>query len=166
MEAIFKRRSVRRYQDVPISDEDITKLLKAAMRAPSAKNVQPWEFVVMKNRESMIKITEFHPFATMLNNAACTIVVCGNSSLDEEYDFWIQDCSAATENILLEAVHLGIGGVWLGIYPIEERITGMQKLLELPEYIIPLSAVALGYPAKEPKLIDTYLPERVHVEKW
>lgn len=167
MDAIFNRRSVRKYLAKPIPEEDVTTLLKAAMRAPSAGNEQPWEFVVLRRRETMEGIMEFHPYARMLREADCAIVICGNMELQKfPHDYWIQDCSAATQNLLIEAVHLGIGAVWLGIYPIEERYAGMQRLLGLPGHVIPLGAVALGYPSEQPEPMDTYRPERVHLEKW
>lgn len=167
MEAIFKRRSVRKFLDIEVCEEDITKLLKAAMRAPSAGNEQPWEFLVIKDPQTMKKITEFHPYATMLHHTKCAIVICGNPQLQKfPLDFWIQDCSAATQNLLLEATHLGLGATWLAVYPVEERVLGTKKLLGIPKHIIPLNIIAIGYPAIEPKPIDTYLPERVHNEKW
>lgn len=167
MEAIFKRRSVRKFTSDQISDQDMEKLLKAAMRAPSAGNEQPWEFVVIRDRENMVKVLEFHPYATMLKKADCAIVVCGNLERKKfPEDYWIQDCSAATQNLLLEAVALGLGAVWLGVYPLKERVSGFQKLLGLPDSVIPLNAVALGYPAEIPEPVDSYLPERIHWDKW
>ena len=161
---------MRQYTEQDISTEDITQLLRAAMRAPSAVNQQPWECVVLRDRERMREITRFHPYAQMLEQAACAIAVCGNLQRQPgrmaDYGFWVQDCSAATQNLLLEAVHLGIGAVWLGVYPIEERVKGIQALLGLPEHILPLSVVALGYPAQQPQPMDTYRPEYVHWERW
>jgi len=167
METIFKRRSIRKFREGTIPEAAVTNLLKAAMRAPSAGNQQPWEFIVVRNKQRMLEMMEFHPYAKMLAESDCVIIVCGNKSLQKyPYDFWIQDCSAATQNMLLEATHLGIGAVWLGVYPIEERVIGVQKLFDLPSDVIPLCAVALGYPAVEPKAMDTFRQERIHQEKW
>lgn len=170
MREILGRRSVREYMDQDIPQEEITRLLRAAMRAPSAVNQQPWEFVVLRDRSLMKQIIRFHPYAKMLEQAPCAIVVCGDKQRQPAhvaaYDFWVQDCSAATQNLLLEAVHLGIGAVWLGVYPIEERVKGVQELLGLPEHVVPLSVVSLGYPAQPPQPVDTYQPERVHWEQW
>lgn len=167
MEAIFKRRSVRKFTSDRISDQDMEKLLRAAMRAPSAGNEQPWEFIVLRDRETMVNVLEFHPYATMLKEADCAVVVCGNLERKKfTEDYWVQDCSAATQNLLLEAVELGLGAVWLGVYPLKERVAGFQKLLNLPDSVIPLNAVALGYPSIAPDPADTYVPGRIHWEKW
>lgn len=167
MDIIRNRRSIRKYRQGCIPNEDITRMLQAAMRAPSAGNEQPWEFIVMRDKLQMKKITEFHPYASMVKEADSVIVVCGNTKRQKyPYDFWIQDCSAATQNLLLEAEYLGIGAVWLGIHPITEREEGMRALLALPAYVVPLAAIALGYPEEKAPPLDTYLPERVHQESW
>lgn len=168
MKEIFERRSVRKYKDQPVSRGQIEQLLKAAMRAPSAVNQQPWEFMVIQDKAKMREIPGFHPYAKMLNEAACAIVVCGNleKQVTGPYDYWVQDCSAATENLLLEAVHLGLGAVWLGVYPIPQRVKDVQECLGLPEHIVPLNIISLGWPEKAPEPVDTYRPERVHWEKW
>lgn len=167
MNEIFTRRSVRQFTDRPVSDADLQQLLKAAMRAPSAMNQQSWEFVTVRNRQTMQGILDFHPHAFPVHTANCLIVVCANLALRKvQSDAWVLDCAAATQNILLEAVHLELGAVWLGIYPYPERISGLQSLLGLPEDVIPLSAVALGYPQQVPEPIDTFLQERVHSEQW
>lgn len=167
MKEIFDRRSIRKYIDEAVSDEDLQKLLKAAMRAPSAGNEQPWEFVVLKERGNMLGIQKFHPYAGMLKQSAAVIVVCGSEERQKFPDaYWVQDCSAATQNILLEAQHLGLGAVWLGIYPLSDRVEGMKKLLDLPEHVTPLSAVSIGHPAESPEPIDSYDESRIHSEKW
>lgn len=167
MKEIFERRSVRSFLEMKVKTTDINTLLKAAMRAPSAGNEQPWEFVVLTESDKISKITEFNPYAPFLKNTPCVIVVCGNMEYKKfPEDYWIQDCSAATQNILLEAVHLGLGGVWLGIYPLEDRINGMKQLLNLPENVVPLCAVALGYPKQQTKAINTFDEDRIHIDKW
>lgn len=167
MKEIFERRSVRKYREETIPEEQLSLLLKAAMRAPSAGDERPWEFVVLRDRARMVDVLEFHPFAFALKEADCAVVVCGNTKLQKfPYEYWIQDCSAATENLLLEAVHLGIGAVWMALYPVEERVAGMKELLKLPEEVIPLNIICLGYPSEEAKPADTFQPERIHRESW
>lgn len=167
MDTILKRRSVRSYDSKEISKEDLNKILKAGMRAPSAGNEQVWEFVVTKDRSKMLEIIELSPYAKMLETADSIIVVCGDIQKQKyPYDFWIQDCSACTQNMLLQATDLGIGSVWVGIYPIEERVKGVQKIFELPENVVPLSVVSLGYPKKEYEQLDTFVEEKIHYDKW
>lgn len=166
---IFKRTSVRKYTDQPVTKDKIELLLKAGMAAPSAKNVQPWEFVVIQNRETMLKITEFHPYSSMLKEAPLAIAVCGNTTkiaIGEVEELWTQDCSAVTQNILLEATELGLGGVWLGVYPKKEVVKKLAELLILPENIIPFSLISIGYPQGEVKPKEKFNPERIHWEKW
>ena len=138
MDEIFKRRSVRKFTDAPVEDEAVTQLLKAAMRAPSAGDEQPWEFIVLRDRETMIQVIDFHAYASMLRHAPCAIVVCGDVEKQRfEDDYWVQDCAAATENLLLEAVHLGLGAVWMALYPVKERVAGAKALFGI-------TAVAIG----------------------
>lgn len=168
MKEIFERRSVRQYLDKEIPKEEIIKLLQAAMRAPSAVNQQAWEFVVVKDREKLNEIITFHPYAKMLKQADCAVIVCGNLKRQRTtpLDFWVQDCSAATQNLLLEAVHLGIGAVWLGLYPMMKRVKRVQDLFGLPEHVVPLNIISLGYPEKMPEPMDTYREDAVHWEEW
>lgn len=167
MDIILNRRSVRKYRPGSIPPQDITKLLRAAMRAPSAGNEQPWEFVVLQEKNHLEEIANFHPYGKMLREAACAIAVCGDIRRKKyPLDYWVQDCAAATQNMLLEAVYLGLGAVWLGVWPDEERAAGLQKMLELPAQVLPFSIVSLGYPAAEPQPVDTYLPQRIHRERW
>ncbi|MCL4377755.1 MAG: nitroreductase family protein [Actinobacteria bacterium] len=166
MKEIFERRSIRKYTDKKISDNDIKELLKAAMAAPLAANEQPWEFIIVTDREILENITKFHPYSRMLKEAAAAIIVCGNLKRETRPGSWILDCSAATENILIEAKYLGIGSVWLGVYPREERVEGVKKLFDLPEKIIPLSIISLGYPAEEKAPSERYDESRIHTNKW
>lgn len=166
MKEIFERRSIRKFTEEPISKEQMKKLLRAAMRAPSAGNQQPWEFIVFRNKNTMNKVLEFHPYAKPLLTADCAVVVCGDTRRQRFQGYWVQDCSAAIQNMLLEAKHLGLGGVWMGVYPMEERVTACSALFGLPKEVIPLGIVALGHPAEDPEPMDTYLPERVHLEHW
>lgn len=170
LKMIYTRRSIRVYSDRQISDEDIEKILKAAMLAPSAGNEQPWHFIVVRDREMLKKMSEAFTFGQMLPNASATIVVCADPKLSKyPYDMWVQDCSAATENILLAARCLGIGSVWLGVYPREERMKALRELLGIPENIVVFSVVSLGYPKDEKDFYeadDRFNPDRIHREKW
>lgn len=128
MNAIFRRRSIRKYTNKRVSDEELTVLLRAAMSAPSAGNGQPWEFIVVRDRESLRKITEFHPYSKMLLQADAAIVVCGDLKRNIfSRHYWIMDCAAATENILIQATDMGIGSVWLAVYPEPDRVKGVKE---------------------------------------
>ncbi len=168
MKEIFERRSIRKYTAEPVSAEHEGKLLRAAMQAPSAGNEQPWEFVVVRDPETLRKMTEGHPYSTPLLGAPLGIIICGdvNKQKFNPYAYWVQDCSAAIQNLLLEAQYLGLGAVWMGVHPIKEREDVLIRLFDLPEGIIPLAMIAVGHPAQEVTPIDRYLPERVHREKW
>lgn len=166
MNAILNRKSIRKYKDIKVSDDIVEDLLRAAMQAPSAGNGQPWEFVVLRDKEVMKKITEIHPYSKMLLNADVAIVVCGDESKEVFKGYWVQDCSAATENILLTAEDNGLGAVWLGVYPIEDRVAALQKLLNLPESVKPLSIIPLGYPDEEKEAVDRFNKERIHYDRW
>ena len=167
MKEIFARRSIRRYEDKPVSEENIEALLKAAMYAPSAGNEKPWNFVVIRDRNTLNEITTFHPHTQMLKEAPVAILVCADTS-NVKYDgmFWIQDIAACTQNILLQAVELGLGTCWCGVYPNEALVGAMTKLAKLPSHIIPVAVVAVGYPAEEREVRDRYNPERIHYEVW
>ena len=166
MEAILTRRSVRTYTDAPVP-EDVTKaLLEAAMSAPSAGNQQPWQFVVIDDRDTLNAITGVHPYANMLKHAPLAIVVCGDLARERFNGFWVQDCSAATQNLLVAARARGLGAVWLGVYPLEDRVTGIRDLIGLPESIIPLAVVSIGYPAMAQGPVDRYEEERIHRNRW
>lgn len=166
MDAILNRRSIRKYTDQPIPDDIIKELLKAGMSAPSAGNQKPWHFIVINEREILDEIPKFHPYAQMVKQAKSAIVVCADLSLEKHPGYWVQDCSAATQNILLAAHDKGLGAVWVGLYPREERVAGMTKLLNIPENVIPLSLIPLGYPAEQKDYIERYDPDRVHYNKW
>lgn len=163
---ILERRSVRRYTAQGVEEKDVRKLLEAGMCAPSAGNERPWHFMVIKDRTTLEGVMEFHPYARMLKECAGAIMVCGDPSLEKYPGFWVQDCSAATENILVMATQLGLGAVWLGIYPIEERVKGLQRLTGVPEGVVPFSLIPFGHPAEDRKLIDRYDESRVHRERW
>jgi nitroreductase len=166
IEAIFSRRSIRKYHSRALSAGQIETLLKAAMSAPSAGNQQPWHFVVIQERRVLNEIPKIHPYAKMLEEAPVGMLVCGDLNLERYQHYWMLDCSAATENLLLSANALGLGAVWLGVYPVEERITKFRALLALPENIIPFSLIAVGYAAEEKPPANRFDTNRVHWERW
>lgn len=166
IEAILTRRSIRKYIKKPISEKDIEDLLESAMSAPSAGNEQPWHFIVISDPKILKEIPSFHNHAQMLNEASVAILVCNDKSLEKHGEMWIQDCSAATENMLIAVNAKGLGAVWLGIYPREERINGMRKLLSIPDHIIPFSLISIGYPGEQKPSANRYDVSRVHKNKW
>ena len=166
MEAILTRRSVREYDKKPLLDQDVKELLEAAMSAPSAGNEQPWHFVIIDDPEILGKVPTFHNHAKMLKDASIALLVCCDLNLDQYNGMWIQDCSAATQNILLAVRAKGLGAVWLGIFPREERTKGMGQLLNIPENVVPFSLISIGYPAEKQNKIDRYNESRIHHNKW
>jgi nitroreductase len=166
IEAILSRRSIRRYAPQPVPEAVIRQLLEAAMSAPSAGNEQPWQFVVITDRRILDEIPRFHPYAEMLKEATVAILVCGDLRLEKYRDHWVQDCSAATQNILLAAHAKGLGAVWVGIYPTEDRVVRIRKLLGLPSHVVPLCLVPLGHPAEQIPRAERYDASRVHRNQW
>jgi len=166
IEAIHTRRSIRQYQDKSIPNKTIRELLAAAMAAPSARNQQPWEFIVITERKLLEKIPTINPFANMAKRAPLAILICGNLEIETSPGYWVIDCAAATQNLLLAAHALGLGAVWTGTYPNEDRMDGYTDLFDLPEYILPHSLVVLGYPDEEPSEEDRFLEERIHHNGW
>ena len=166
IEAIFTRRSVRKYLDKPVPEELVQKLLAAAMQAPSARNQQPWQFVVIDDRATLAKIPEIMPNAPMAADAPVAILVCGDLALEKSPGYWVVDCAAATENILLAAHALGLGAVWTGVYPREKRMEGLRRLVGLPEKVVAHSLVVLGYPVGQVEAEDRFRPEMIHRNHW
>ncbi len=164
---IFERRSIRKFQDKKIEEEKIELMLKAAMAAPTAMNYQPWEFVVINDETKISQIRSSLTFAKSL--APLVICVCGNvggvSRLVKDR-FWVQDCSAATENMLLAATGLGLGTVWCGVYPITMYVKRISEILQLPTGVIPLNAIFVGYPAEEKEARTQYKAEKVHFNSY
>ena len=165
---ILKRKSVRRFAECSVSDAQLTTLLKAAMAAPSAKNAQPWHFVVVEEAEMLQYLSERLPYAKMLSSAALAIVVCGDTQVHtgESAQNWLLDCAAATQNLLLVAESMDFGAVWTGCYPYKERVDIVRAALELPDHIVPLNVVPIGGPIGNERPLDKWKPERVHKEKW
>lgn len=163
-EVILKRRSIRKFTEEIIPEELVQTLLTAAMAAPSACNKQPWEFYVIRDEKIREKMREVSLFTRM--NATLMIVVAGNRKRalsKRENDFWIQDCAAATENILLTATDLGLGACWCGLYPMEGPVEKTKAVLSLPEEMIPMALIQLGYPAQAPEARTQYDEKKVHM---
>ncbi len=166
---IMTRSSVRSYQDKPVENDKIEKLLRAGMAAPTAVNRQPWHFVVVRDKATLNAIAEATPNARMAKGAPLAIVVCGDMSKEKDdpvREFWSQDASAATENILLAAHGMGLGAVWTGTYPDKARCSAVSKLLDLPEHIIPFCTIVIGYPDGDNTPKDKWKPENVSYEKF
>lgn len=167
LEAIYKRRSIRNYLEKQVDRDVIITLLKAATAAPTAVNCQPWEFIVVDQNEKLSELKDELKFARY--NAPVAIVVCGNMNLTlkgADHDMWIQDCSAAIENILIAATSLGLGSVWIGIYPVQNRVKLLKKIFNIPEHVIPLSIVYIGHPAEEREARTRYNEKRVYWQEY
>lgn len=165
MDAILTRRSIRKFTDQVVPEEAVTQLLKAAMSAPTAAN-EPWHFVVIRHRSILDAIPTFHPHAEMLKQASVAIAVVADPSVEVLKGRWPLDCAAATENVLIAANAMGLGACWVGIYPVEERIDRLKALLGMPDHVIPLSLVSLGYPAEKKRPPERFRIERVHHDGW
>jgi len=174
LDAILSRRSIRNYTEEKIPGDLIQELLEAAMSAPSAHNKQAWHFVIIDDRNILDEIRKVHPWASMLTSATLAILVCGDLQVDSGLGFWVQDCSAwvqdcsaATQNILLAAHAKGLGAVWVGIYPVEQKSADViTRMVKLPEHIIPLSLIPVGHPAEKKPRANRYDPTKVHRNYW
>ncbi|MFO7968219.1 MAG: nitroreductase family protein [Archaeoglobaceae archaeon] len=170
LEMISRRRSIRKYRDEEIDDDKIETLLKSAMYAPSAINEQPWHFIVVKDKDSLKELSKTLAYGKMLSEAAAAIVICADKGLCKtKEDFWVQDCSAATQNILLAATAMGIGSVWLGIYPNKDRVKAIADHFGVPENIVPFNVISLGYPQDERDLKEKperFKKDRIHYSRW
>ncbi len=164
IKTIFSRRSIRQYTEESVPEEHITTILEAAMAAPSASNRKPWHFVVVTERDTLNRLADAHKYAKMLHEAPLCIVVCGDESVAQR--FWTQDCSAATQNILLAAQALGLGSVWCGVYPSEDRVRDISGILGIISPVKPLNLIAIGYPAEEKESRTQYDGSRIHREHW
>ena len=166
LEAIHTRRSIREYQDKPVSAELVEEIIGAAMMAPSAGNVRPWQFIVLDDADVLARIPAIHPHGAMAVKAPVAIMVCGDLSLEKYPGNWIADCSAATQNLLLAAHDRGLGAVWTGLYPEQDRIEGFRALLGLPEHVVPLVLVPMGYPIYPGSRQDRFEPAKIHRNRW
>ncbi len=168
LKPILERRSHRAYSDKPIPEEVITNILKAGMFAPSAMNSQPWEFLIMKDDEKRAKVSEIVPYWSMLKNAPLAILVLANTAnyKASTKEFIVQDCAASTQNILLAAQAQGLGGVWLGLYPKEDRMAKISRIYNIPEHVLPFSITSMGYPYRELRPHRTFREDKVHIDKY
>jgi nitroreductase len=168
LDFIFGRRSVRVYSPGEVSEPTVTRLLEAAMAAPSAMTKDPWRFVVVRDRQTLARLATLHPGAAMLGSAALAIVVCGDleAALESQISYLLQDCSAAIENLLLAAHAQGLGACWVGIHPGEALIKRVREYLSLPGSIVPVAVISLGQPAEQPAPRTRYNPDYVHSGKW
>jgi nitroreductase len=164
LEAIFRRKSVREFSPQEIGSKQLEALVKAGMAAPTAINAQPWKFGIVTERKKLDALAEGLPYARMLFEAPAAIVVCGDlqkALTGTDQNYWVQDCAAATENILLAAEAMGLGAVWTAAFPYKDRIKPVRESLKLPEHIVPLNVIPLGYPKGNPQPKDKWKPENV-----
>jgi nitroreductase len=164
LDLMYARRSVREYTDESVSDEQVETLLKAAMAAPSAQDLQPWHFVAVRKRKLLDRLAEVHKYAHMLEQAPLAIVVCGDQEVSERH--WVEDTCTATQNLLLAATAVGLGGVWISLYPKKKHQKYVRELLDIPEHIGVLCVIALGHSAEKKKARSQYNPKRVHHDEW
>lgn len=165
-EGLETRRSVRRYRDTPVDDDTLRQLIRAAMWAPSAGNARPWHFITVRNRDTLNAVADINPYASMARKAPAGILVCGDRALEKFPGFWVQDCSAAVENLLLAAHEIGLGAVWTGIHPIPERVDACCTLFRLPDNVVPLAFIPLGFSDEKPRKVDRYEEAKIHSEEW
>ncbi len=166
-EILFTRRSIRNYKkDMHISDDMIEFIVDAAMAAPSARNRQPWHFIISRDRNKLNKLSEVHPYGKMLKDASMAVIVSGDLKIEDRESSLVQNCSAATQNLLLAAHGIGLGGVWLGLYPREERIVALKNMFKLPENILPITLISVGFPDESKPRNNNFNPDRLHFEQW
>lgn len=163
---IHQRKSVRKYLDKPVSREHLEILLKAGMAAPTAADKRPWVFVVVTDKEKLAALAEELPYTKMAKDAAAAIVVCGDTRKALNSEIWVQDCSAASQNILLAAEATGLGAVWSGIYPEYFKINHVRRVLNIPMEVIPLNVIPIGWPTGEEQPKDKWDPSNIHWERW
>lgn len=163
---IINRRSIRKYKFNKIEDEKINLLLKAAMYAPSAMNLQPWHFVVINSESVLNETVQSIPHAEMIKQSGNAILVCGDSSLEKNESWLIQNCSAAVQNILLTAYDMQLGSCWIAVHGMPDVINNVVKQFNLPPNIIPIALIALGYPDEEVKIEDRLREEKIHYNNW
>ena len=166
MSLIFERHSVRKFRDEKVPDELIENLLKAGMQAPSSCNSQPWEFIVVSKKEDKLAISEMHRFAKPAMGASHLIVTLGNLNEAKVIGMIEQDLGACNENILLQATHEGLGAVWLGFHPIEDRTLKLKEYLEIPDYCIPFSVICVGWPSGDSSVKLRYDKSKVHFDRF
>lgn len=165
-DALYHRRSIRKYSQKKVNDEILKSIIKAGMYAPSAVNKQPWHFVIFRDKDAIQKISEVHPNASMLLGASAGILVCFDTQLQHDEGYGPVDCSAATQNMLLAAHGLGLGACWIGIYPRTNRVKSLSNIFKLPEHVVPFSVISVGFPDEEKGSPERYDESRIHFDKW
>jgi len=165
-EALLNRRSIRKYTDRKISKENLDKILKAAMYSPSAMNLQAWQFIVIDDKGILVETIKSIPYAEMLRQSAAAIIVCGDSLVEKNESWLLQNCSAAIQNILLSAHGLGIGSCWIAIHGMDDVYQNIKAQFNLPENIVPVSLISLGYPDEEVTAEERFKQDKIHYNKW
>jgi nitroreductase len=166
LDVIMGRRSIRSYTGAPVSANDIDTILKAAMAAPSAGNQQSWRLIVVTDPAQLERLSTATPYSRMISSAAAALVVCGDTRDEKHPGYWVQDCSAAIQNALLAIHAIGLGGVWIGVHPVEERVANVREICSVPQGIVPMSMIAIGHPAESKPPAERYNPEFVHRDRW
>ena len=166
IQALHTRRSIRKFEDKPVPEEMVRQILEAAMMAPSAGNAQPWRFIVINDRKILDGMADLHPYLKMVTQAPLGIIVCADLTKEKHPGYWVQDCSAAMQNLLLAAHGLGLGAVWTGIHPMEDRIAAYKKMFSIPENVIPLGFAPIGWPAQHPKSPSRFQEDRIHYNSF
>lgn len=167
MKEIFNRRSIRKFKNQPVETEKIDRLLRAAMQAPSAANQQPWEFIVVQEKDMLDRVSKTSPYAKPVAESAATFLLLANENVIRVPTAWEQDLGASAENLLLEAVRLGLGGVWFGVATSDSVTDNVRCLFNLPDHIKPFAMISVGYPdGQKNEFVDRYKAEKVHYEKW
>ncbi len=166
IEGIMTRRSIRHFTGELISDEQLNTILRAGFQAPNAHNLQPWEFIVVRDKDKIKEIKEFHKYAKMVEEAGTLVVVCGDKDKQEILGLLVSDTSAAIQNILLASHGLGLGAVWCGIYDIYDYVANFSETLNLPDNILPVGMVVVGNKIKDRSTQDRYDETKIHYDNW
>lgn len=166
MRCIYTRRSIRKYKDTEVDDSVILEIIRAGMNAPSAGDARPWHFIIIRDCEKLVMINRVHPYSKMLLEVKTAILICGDPSLEKHEGFWVQDCSAAVQNMLLMTDYFGLGSVWLGVYPLKDRIDGIRKIFNIPEGIIPFAVLPVGFPAETKPENNKFDESKIHYNNW
>lgn len=165
-EVVLHRRSIRKYKTQNISDDIIVSILKAGMYAPSAMNLQAWEFIVIDSKEILIQTVKSIPHAELLKQTNKAIIVCGDSSVEKNESWMIQNCSASVQNILLAAHDSGLGACWIAIHGMDDVVKNIKEQFNLPAEIIPIALISLGYADETVVAEDRFIIEKIHYNKW
>ncbi len=166
LDTIHSRRSIRHYTEQDVTDAELEVVLRAAMAAPSAGNQQSWRFVIVRDFAQRERLSVATPYSQMIARAPVALVVCADTRIEKHPGYWVQDCSAAIQNALLAITETGLGAVWIGVHPVEERVANVAAVIECPAGIVPMSMIAIGHPAEEKPRVDRFMPEYLYNERW